>query len=143
MKTYQPKQKDIKRNWYLVDAKEQVLGRLSTEIARYLIGKHKVNYSAHMDSGDYVVVINAKEVKVTGRKYDQKLYRRHSGYPGGFREVNFKEMLDKHPVRIIELAVSGMVPDNRLKKDRMARLKVFEDGKHPYGDKFQDIAQGS
>ena len=136
MKTYQPRQKDIKRNWHLVDAKGKVLGRLSTEVARFLTGKHKVNYSNHMDMGDYVVVLNAKDVILTGRKVSQKLYRRHSGYPGGFKEIKYAKMHDERPERVIELAVSGMLPDNRLKKKRQARLKVFAGSKHPYGDKF-------
>lgn len=141
MKTYQPRQKDIKRNWHLMDAKGKVLGRLSTEVARFLTGKHKVNYSNHMDMGDYVVVLNAKDVILTGRKVSQKLYRRHSGYPGGFKEIKYAKMHDERPERVIELAVSGMLPDNRLKKKRQARLKVFAGNEYPYMDKFKTVEE--
>src|SRR3972149_7624733 len=117
--TYQPKAKEVKRNWLLIDAKGKVLGRLATEIATKLMGKHKADYSPHMDNGDYIVVVNAKEIKVTGRKEEQKKYYRHSGYPGGFKEVSYKEMKEKHPTRILELAVKRMLPDNRLRDKRM------------------------
>jgi len=134
MKTFQPKQKEIKRNRHLIDAKDKILGRMATEVAGLLMGKHKANYSAHLDSGDFVVVVNAEKVELTGRKKQQKLYRRHSGYPGGFKEIKFAQMRQEHPERIIEHAVSGMLPDNRLKKDRMARLKVVV-GKENSDDK--------
>jgi len=137
MKTYQPKKNEVKRNWHLVDAKKEILGRLSSKIAKLLIGKHKPVYSSHIDSGDYVVVVNAGKIEVSGKKESQKVYRRHSGYPGGFKEISFKKMSEEHPERIIELAVSGMLPDNRLKKSRMARLKVFAGDKNPYEDKFK------
>lgn len=137
MKTYQPKAKEVKRSWHLVDAKDQILGRLATKIAILLTGKGKAEYSAHMDSGDYVVVINAEQIVVTGKKAQQKLYRSHSGYPGGFKEVKYAEMMVKDPARIIELAVTGMLPDNRLKRDRMKRLRVVVGKDHKYEDKFQ------
>lgn len=136
MKTYQPTQKDVVRNWHLVDAKGKVLGRIATEIATYLMGKHKANYSAHMDSGDYVVVVNAKEVVLTGRKPEQKVYRSHSGYPGGFKEVSFDKMSKEHPERVIEFAVYGMLPENRLRADRMTRLYVSAGSKHKFENKF-------
>ena len=126
MKTYQPKQKEIKRDWHLVDAKDQVLGRLSTKVATLLMGKQKTTYSAHMDSGDFVVIINAEKIITTGKKSLNKVYRSHSGYPGGFKEVTFEKMSKEHPNRIIEFSVNGMLPDNRLKADRMARLFVFK-----------------
>lgn len=137
MKTYQLKAKEVKRNWHLIDAKDQVLGRLATQVAALLMGKLKVNYSPHIESGDYVVVVNAEKVALTGKKPQQKLYRGHSGYPGGFKEVTFEKMLKEHPERIIEHAVSGMLPDNRLKKARMAMLKVVVGEKNPYEDKFK------
>lgn len=137
VKTYQPKAKEVKRNWHLIDAKDQVLGRLSTQIAIYLMGKHKAGYSTHMDSGDYVVVINAKDIKVTGKKEEQKIYISHSGFPGGYKEVKYSKYLKENPVRIIEHAISGMLPDNRLKKKRLARLKLFADEKHTFADKFR------
>jgi len=137
MKTYQLKAKEVKRNWHLIDAKDAVLGRLATRAAALLMGKLKVDYSPHIESGDYVVVVNAEKVKVTGRKAQQKLYRSHSGYPGGFKEVTYAKMSKEHPERIIEHAVSGMLPDNRLKKARMAMLKIIVGEKNPYADKFK------
>ena len=133
-KTYQPKAKEVKRSWYLVDAGNQILGRLSTQCANYLTGKNKVSYSQHMDSGGYVVIINAKKIKVTGNKAKNKVYKGHSGYPGGLKQVTYAKMLDEHPERIIYKAISGMLPDNRLKKDRLARLKIYKDDKHPYAN---------
>ena len=135
-KTYQLKQKEIKREWHLMDAKGQILGRLSTQIATKLIGKHKKNYVSYLDIGDYVVVINASSVSVTGNKEEQKTYYRHSGYPGGLKETKLKDLRVKSPTKIIEHAVSNMLPKNRLRDDRMRRLKVFAEDKHPYGDKL-------
>lgn len=136
-KTYQPKQKDVTRSWHLIDAKGQILGRMASEIATLLIGKKKVNYAPHMDMGDYVVVTNAKGVVVTGKKKDQKVYQSHSGFPGGFKEVKFKKLHGDQPEKVIELAVSRMLPKNRLQKVRMARLKVFAGEEHPYDDKLK------
>jgi large subunit ribosomal protein L13 len=138
MKTYQPKKKEVKRVWHLIDAKGEILGRLSSRIAKLLMGKHKAGYSAHMDMGDYVVVINAKSIVVSGKKEEQKVYRSHSGYPGGYKEVKYKKMLMEQPERIIELAVLGMLPGNRLKKKRIVRMKVFAGSEHPYFDKFRN-----
>ncbi len=136
MKTYQPTQSEVKRAWHLVDAKDAVLGRLATQIATYLIGKHKPEYSAHMDSGDYVVVINAKEVKVTVNKEKAKTYYSHSGYPGGFKEVKLSKLRIERPARIIQLAVKRMLATNRLRDKRMARLKVFSGETNQFKDKF-------
>ena len=138
MKTYQPKVKEIKRNWHLVDAKDAILGRMASNISSLLIGKHKVNYAPQMDMGDYVVVINAKKIQVTGRKENQKVYHHHSGYPGGFKEIAFAKLKKEQPEKIIELAVKRMLPTNRLKDKRMRRLKVFADDKHSYEDKFKN-----
>jgi len=124
MKTYQPKASEVKRSWHLIDADGVILGRMATEVARLLTGKNKPSFSRHMDMGDYVVVVNAEKVKLSGKKTKQKVYRSHSGYPGGFKEVTFAQMKKEHPERIVGHAVAGMLPDNRLKKDRMARLKV-------------------
>lgn len=137
MKTYQPKEKEIKRNWNLVDAKGEVLGRLSSKVAQLLTGKGKPTYSPHMDSGDYVVVINAEKVELTGKKKTQKVYRSHSGFPGGFKEVSFAKMRQDAPEEIIKHAVMGMLPDNRLKKDRLTRLKIVVGDKNPYQEKWQ------
>ena len=136
MKTYQPKLKDIKRRWILIDMKGQILGRVATQIAGLLMGKTKENYVPHLDMGDYVVIINAKEVVVTGEKSKQKVYRGHSGYPGGLKEVSYKKLTKEQPLKVIEHAVSGMLPDNKLKSERMRRLKIFSDDKHPYSDKI-------
>ena len=136
MKTFQPTQKEIVRKWHLVNAKDEVLGRIASKIAGFLMGKNKATYSAHMDSGDFVVVTNSEKVVLTGKKREQKVYRGHSGYPGGFKEVTFEKMSKEHPERIIQHAVSGMLPDNRLKQDRMARLKVFKGEQHSYEDRF-------
>lgn len=138
MKTYQPTPKDIKRNWHLVDAKDEVLGRLASRVATLLIGKHKPSYSSHIDSGDNVLVINAEKVVLTGKKLLQKVYRSHSGYPGGFKEISYAKMSKEHPERVIQLAISGMLPDNRLKKDRIARLKVVVGDKNPYENRFTE-----
>ena len=136
-KTYQQKEKEVKRDWHLVDVKDQVLGRVSTQIATFLMGKHKPTYSNHMDVGDYVVVINSGKIKVTGKKSKQKTYISHSGYPGGFKEVKFDKLIAEQPSKVLQKAVSGMLPDNRLKSKRMTRLKLFVDDKHIYADKFK------
>ncbi len=135
MKTYQPKAKEVKRNWHLVDAKGEILGRLASKVAQLLTGKGKATYSSHMDSGDYVVVINAEKIEVTGKKKTQKLYRSHSGFPGGFKEVSFAKMSLEKPEEIIKHAVMGMLPDNRLKRDRVTRLKIVVGDKNPYAEK--------
>jgi len=123
-KTYQPKGSIMKRKVHRIDAEGKVLGRLASNIAVLLIGKHKPNYSAHMDSGDFVEVVNASKFVLTGKKTEQKVYRRHSGYPGGFKEVSFTKMFETRPVKIIYNAVSGMLPDNRLKAKRLSRLSI-------------------
>ncbi|MBI4057722.1 50S ribosomal protein L13 [Candidatus Microgenomates bacterium] len=135
--TYQPKAKDIKRSWHVISAKGQILGRISTQIARFLMGKHKRTYSPHLDSGDYVVVTDAKEVVLTGRKEEQKKYKRYSGYPSGLKETLVAKMRETHPERIIEHAVFGMLPDNRLRSKRMTRLKVFAGPEYPYADRIK------
>lgn len=138
LKTYQPKQKEVKRAWHLIDAKDQILGRLASNVAIILMGKQKATYSTHMDSGDNVVIVNADKILTTGNKATQKVYQGHSGYPGGFKEVSFAKMSKEHPARILEIAISGMLPDNRLKSDRMARLHVTKGSKHKYEDKFKN-----
>jgi len=137
MKTFSPKQKDIKRHWHLVDLRDQVLGRVATEIAVLLQGKRKPYFAPHLDCGDYVVAINANRIVVTGRKAKQKKYYRHSGYPGGFKEVPFKKQMSKDPAKIIRHAVAGMLPKNKLRSDRLARLRVYADDKHPHRDKLR------
>ncbi|OGM29559.1 50S ribosomal protein L13 [Candidatus Woesebacteria bacterium RIFCSPHIGHO2_01_FULL_44_10] len=123
MKTYQPKAKEIERERHLIDAKGKILGRLASTIAQLLMGKHKVKYAPHLDMGDFVVVTNAGSVKVTGKKEEKKVYYKHSGYPGGFKEVAYAKLKAEQPTKIIKLAVKRMLPDNKLRKNRMARLK--------------------
>lgn len=135
-KTKTLKKSEINRKWRLIDAQGQVLGRLSTQVAGWLMGKNKPNQVPYLDNGDYVVVVNAAKVKVTGRKEKQKKYYRHSGYPGGFKEITFAEQMAKDPRRIITRAVAGMLPKNKLRDPRLARLKVFINDQHPYGDKI-------
>ena len=132
IKTYQPKESEVKREWHLVDAKGATLGRLCTQIAIFLMGKHKTTYSTHMDMGDFVVVINAEKIEVSGNKDQKKVYRTHSGFPSGFKEKSYQQVMAVHPERIIEHAVSGMIPDNRLKDPRLLRLKVVVGDKNPY-----------
>lgn len=127
----------------MVDAKGEILGRMATKITRFLMGKHKAKYAFHMDMGDYVVVINAKEVELSGRKRKQKVYQKHSGYPGGFKEIKFEKLINEQPEKVIQLAVKRMLPDNRLRDKRMNRLKVFAGKKHKYGDKFKDTVQST
>ena len=131
-KTYSQKPTEVSRRWVLIDAKDLPLGRLSTEIAKYLIGKYKPTYTPHIDGGDYVVVINAAEVPVTGNKEDDKIYYRHSGYPGGIKDATLGEIRKKYPERLIQNAVKGMLPKNKLSPERMNRLKVFAGNDHAH-----------
>jgi len=132
MKTYSPKAKDINREWRVIDATDKTLGRMVTQVASLLMGKHKPIYAPHIDTGDYVVVINAAKVHVTGKKAEQKLYYRHSGYPGGLKSQSFEELLRKDPVRVIELAVKGMLPHNSLGRAIFKKLKVYPGNEHPH-----------
>ena len=141
MKTFQQKGENIKRDWHLMDAKGSVLGRMSTLSATYLIGKHKETYTPHTDMGDYVVIINAKDVVLTGKKLQQKTYKSHSGYPGGFKEISAAKLMKENPEKVILKAITGMLPDNRLKKNRLARLKIYKDSKHPYEDNVGKLTE--
>jgi len=132
MRTYTPKADDIERRWWLVDAADKPLGRLATEIARVLTGKHKAMYTPHLDTGDHVVVINAGRVRLTGRKADQKTYFRHSGYMGGEKHIPFRRMIATHPERVIELAVKGMLPKSNLGREMRRKLKVYAGDEHPH-----------
>jgi len=132
MKTFSQKPSEVTRRWILVDAKDAPLGRLSTEIAKFLIGKYKPTYTPHIDGGDYVIVVNAKEAVVTGDKELQKMYYRHSGFPGGIRDARLEEVREKFPEQIIEKAVKGMLPKNKLSADRMKRLKVYVGPEHEH-----------
>ena len=133
MKTYALKQSEIQRDWWLVDADGQTLGRLATRVATLLRGKHKPTFATHLDNGDYVIVVNAEKIKVTGNKLDEKKYYAYSGYPGGLRATGLREMLAKHPDRVITAAVKGMLPDNRMSHQVIKKLKVYRSAEHPHG----------
>lgn len=132
MKTYSAKPESVQREWFIVDAAEQTLGRLATEIALRLKGKHKPEYTPHVDTGDYIVVINADKIRVTGNKTTDKMYYRHTGYPGGLRSISFDKLLDHKPEMIIEQAVKGMLPKNPLGRDMYRKLKVYAGSEHPH-----------
>jgi large subunit ribosomal protein L13 len=132
LKTYSPKPAELTHEWYLIDADGQTLGRLATQVATLLLGKHKPQFAPHLDCGDNVVVLNAAKINVTGNKLEAKKYYRHSGYPGGIKETHLAALLEKNPVLVIEHAVAGMLPKNRLQDDRMYRLKVYAGAEHPH-----------
>ena len=132
MPTFQPKASDIERAWLVVDASDVVLGRLATEVSTLLRGKHKPIWAPHVDCGDNVIVVNAAKVAVTGSKREDKKYWRHSGYPGGIRNRSLDEMLDKHPDRVIRMAVRGMLPKSRLGRKMLGKLHVYAGGEHPH-----------
>jgi len=132
VRTFTPTPKDIERRWYVVDAQGKTLGRLASEIAKVLTGKRKPTYAAHMDVGDFVIVVNADKVNVTGRKLDQKRYYRHSLYPGGLRSISLRDQLRRFPERVIQHAVKGMLPKNTVGKQQLKKLKVYAGESHPH-----------
>lgn len=132
MKTISAKKETVTRSWYLVDATDKTLGRLSTEIANRLRGKHKPTYTPHVDTGDYIVVVNAEKIKVTGNKAADKLYYHHTGYPGGIKSISFEKLIEKAPERVIEKAVKGMMPKNKLSRAMLSKLKVYAGNEHPH-----------
>ena len=132
MKTYSAKAESVERDWFLIDADGKTLGRLASEIARRLRGKHKAVYTPHVDTGDYIVVINAEKVKVTGNKAKDKVYYNHSGYMGGLKEINFEDLIQKAPERVIETAVKGMLPKNPLGRAMFRKLKVYAGAQHKH-----------
>lgn len=131
-KTYMPRETEIEQNWVVIDAKGKTLGRLASQVAHILRGKHKPTYSPHVDMGDHVVVINAREIQLTGRKWDQKVYYRHTGYPGGLKTRTAAQIHEQHPERLIELAVWGMLPHNRLGRRQIRKLRVYPGSEHPH-----------
>ncbi|HET7571519.1 MAG TPA: 50S ribosomal protein L13 [Gaiellaceae bacterium] len=133
MKTYNAKPGEVAREWYVVDATGQTLGRLATQIADTLRGKRKPQYTPHVDTGDFVVVVNAEKIAVTGNKLDQKRYYRHSGYPGGLRSRTLRDQLERRPTEVIRTAVKGMLPKNRLARQQLTKLKVYAGPEHPHG----------
>jgi large subunit ribosomal protein L13 len=132
MKTYNAKPGEVAREWYVVDAEGQILGRLATQIADTLRGKRKPQYTPHVDTGDFVVVVNAEKIAVTGSKLDQKRYYRHSGYPGGLRSRTLRDQLERRPTEVIRVAVKGMLPKNRLARQQLTKLKVYAGPEHPH-----------
>ncbi|GAA2809185.1 50S ribosomal protein L13 [Saccharopolyspora taberi] len=132
MRTYSPKAGEVTRAWHVIDAEDVVLGRLATQAALLLRGKHKPTYAPHVDTGDFVVVVNAEKVALTGNKRDQAFHYRHSGYPGGLRKQSFGEVLEKHPERLLEKAIKGMLPKNKLGRAMGKKLKVYAGSEHPH-----------
>jgi large subunit ribosomal protein L13 len=143
MKTYSTKASEIKRQWHTIDASGKVLGKVATEAASLLMGKHKPIFSRHLDSGDFVVITNAEKVRVTGNKRKQKLYYRHSGYPGGLKSINLEKLSQTEPTRVIEYAVKGMLPKNRLRDGMMKRLRVYVGEVHPHPAKTKARTKGA
>ncbi len=132
MKTYFPKASEIERKWYVVDAENQVVGRLATRIASVLMGKDKPCYTDFLDTGDFVIVVNAEKVRLTGKKWSSKIYYSHSGYPGGLKESRAEELLSRHPERLLQLAVKGMLPKTKLGRGMFKKLKVYAGNQHPH-----------
>jgi large subunit ribosomal protein L13 len=132
MKTYVPKASDVKSSWYIIDAEDQVLGRLATRVAVLLMGKHKPDYTPFLKTGDHVIVVNAEKVRLTGRKEDQKMYYSHSGYPGGIKAISARHLRQKFPERMVEKAVAGMLPKNKVGNQLTTRLKVYKGPDHPH-----------
>ena len=132
MRTFMAKATDVERKWYVVDARDKALGRVASEVARILRGKHKPIFTPHIDAGDFVIVINAEQVLLTGKKAEQKFYYRHSGYPGGLKAISYGELLKKNPRKVLELAVKGMLPHNSLGRSMFKKLKVYQGSQHPH-----------
>ena len=132
MKTVSAKKESVSHEWYVVDATDKTLGRLSTAIANRLRGKHKPEYTPHVDTGDYIVVVNAEKIRVTGNKTTDKVYHHHTGYPGGIKSITFDKLIDKAPERVIEKAVKGMMPKNKLSRSMMSKLKIYAGNEHPH-----------
>lgn len=132
MKTYSAKPAEVQQDWFLVDATDKTLGRLATEVAARLRGKHKPEYTPHVDTGDYIVIVNAEKIRVTGKKSTDKMYHHHTGYPGGLKSISFEKLIDKAPERVIQSAVKGMLPKNPLGRAMFGKLKVYAGGDHPH-----------
>ncbi len=141
MKTYMAKPLEVERKWYVIDASGQTLGRLASEVASILRGKHKPIYTPHVDTGDFVIVINADKIILTGNKLDQKMYRRHSGYPGGLKEMTYRNLLDKKPEKAVEAAIKGMLPHNRLGRKMFTKLKVYRGSEHPHQAQMPEVRE--
>lgn len=132
MKTLTIKSNEVQKKWYLVDAEGKTLGRIATVIARHLQGKHRAEYTPNMDNGDYIIVINADKVQVTGNKVEDKIYKKHTGYPGGVKSINFEKLQQRHPEQILELAIKGMMPKGPLGRQMLKKLKIYAGSEHPH-----------
>ncbi len=141
MKSFMAKAEEVERKWYIVDAEGKVLGRLASEIASILRGKNKPIYTPHVDTGDFVIVLNADKVVLTGKKLDQKFYRRHSGYPGGMKEIKYRHFMEKTPERAVELAVKGMLPKNSLGRAMFKKLKVYKGSQHEHAAQKPEVLE--
>lgn len=141
MKTYSAKPADVKRSWYIVNAQGQNLGRLAAKIAGILRGKHKPEFTPHVDTGDFVIIINAAQAVVTGNKAQDKMYYRHSQYPGGIKEMNYSELMEKHPTRALTYAIKGMLPKNTLGRAMLSKLKVYAGAEHPHGAQQPELLE--
>ena len=141
MKTYMAKPAEVDRKWYVIDAANQTLGRLSSEVASILRGKHKPTYTPHVDTGDFVIIINAEKIRLTGDKLNQKKYRYHTGYPGGLKETDYRTLLQKKPEKAIEVAVKGMLPHTRLGNQMITKLKVYRGTEHPHQAQKPEIRE--
>jgi len=139
--TYMAKPAEVDRKWYIIDATDQILGRLASEVASILRGKHKPTYTPHIDTGDFVIVVNADKVKLSGNKLDQKKYRYHSGYPGGLKEIDYRTLLQRKPEKAVEIAVKGMLPKNRLGRQMFKKLKVYKGNEHPHEAQKPEIRE--
>lgn len=135
------KQKEIKRDWHLIDVNGLIVGRIAPKIAKLLQGKNKINYVSYLDLGDYVVVVNAEKILISGRKKETKVYLKYSGYPGGLKKINYKDLLTNNPGEIIRHAVSGMLPKNKFRDERLKRLFIYKDQNHPYKDKIKKLIE--
>lgn len=141
MKTYIAKKEEVNKKWYLIDAQDKILGRIAPTIANKLRGKDKPIFSPHMDCGDYIVIINADKIKLTGKKMEDKMYQRHSGFPGGFKEENAATLMGRKPTKILEIAISGMLPKNKLRKVFMSKLKIYAGGEHPHAAQSPEVLE--
>ena len=139
MRTFMAKAPEIERKWYVVDAENKILGRVASEIAQILRGKHKPIFTPHVDTGDFVIVINAQKVVMTGKKLQQKFHYRHSGYPGGIKAISYGELLKRKPEKVMELAVKGMLPHNKLGSAQFKKLKIYAGAKHPHAAQSPEV----
>lgn len=139
MKTEFAKKETVERKWYVFDAQDQVLGRVAVEVARRLRGKHKPNFSPHVDTGDYIIIVNADKIRLTGKKLDNKIYYRHTGYPGGIRSITARQLLQRKPEQLLEKAVKGMLPKNRLGRRMYQKLKVYAGAEHPHAAQQPEV----